>query len=46
MGIPSTVETAQRVYTIPEKLALYPQSQLHNQWPGVSRSEDGDVLGD
>jgi len=37
LRIGSTTEIAEAGFTVPEKTNAYPQSQLHTQWPGVSR---------
>lgn len=41
LRIGSTAEIAQRGFTVPELTNAYPQSQLHTQWPGVSRLSSG-----
>lgn len=41
LRIGATAEIAQIGFTAPELTNSYPQSQLHTQWPGVSRDPSG-----
>lgn len=40
LRIGSTAEISERGFTVPEDSDLYPQSQLHTQWPGSGLKGD------